>query len=115
MGEHETVATDGDIRARLLLALNSKDACGLCIIRPQEVQEAADEIIALRASNAIMREASAKYNAEIERLRAENAELQLVKDAAAQRIFEQAREIGNLQGVVRRVNPPPRNSLESGW
>lgn len=34
---------------------------------------------------------------EIERLRAENAELKLVKDACAERIFEQAREIGNLQ------------------
>lgn len=75
MGEHETVATDGDIRARLLLSLNSKDACGLCIIRPQEVQEAADEIESLRASNQIMFEASSKKDDEIERLRAENERL----------------------------------------
>lgn len=62
-----TKATEVDIVARLR---DNGGGCPAGILCVEQREEAADEIAALRASNEIIRQASEKYNSEIERLRA---------------------------------------------
>lgn len=72
MDANHTDATEVDIVARLR---DNGGGCPAGILCVEQREEAADEIAALRASNEIMRQASEKYNSEIERLQKREAYL----------------------------------------